>query len=91
MSHFLDAGSHLHAGARAPHRWLREARRRALLDITTQDPFGFTPFEKTTPDDQELWLSHKLADALSAWLVVPEPRLLETIPLSTMARPNHVE
>jgi DNA-binding beta-propeller fold protein YncE len=66
-------------------------QRRALLDITTQDPFGFTPFQKTTPDSQELWLSHKLADALSAWSVDPEPQLLDSIPLGTMARPNHVE
>lgn len=66
-------------------------KRRALLDIKTQDPFGFTPFQKTTPDGKELWLSHKLADSLSAWSVVSEPRLLDTIPLGKMARPNHVE
>lgn len=66
-------------------------KRRALLDIKTQDPFGFTPFQKTTPDGQELWLSHKLADSLSAWSVVPEPRLLDTIPFGKVARPNHVE
>ena len=66
-------------------------KRRALLDIKAQDPFGFTPFQKTTPDGKELWLSHKLADALSAWSVVPEPRLLDTIPLGKAARPNHIE
>jgi len=66
-------------------------KRRALLDIKTQDPFGFTPFEKTAPDGKELWLSHKLADSLSAWSVVAEPRLLDTIPLGKLARPNHVE
>jgi DNA-binding beta-propeller fold protein YncE len=66
-------------------------KRCALLDIKTQDPFGFTPFEKTTPDGKEIWLSHKLADSLSAWSVVPEPRLLDTIPLGKVARPNHVE
>jgi len=65
--------------------------RRALLDIKTQDPFSFTPFQKTTPDGKELWLSHKLADSLSAWSVVPEPRLLDTIFLGKMARPNHIE
>src|SRR5689334_20268826 len=42
-----------------------QPRRRALIDIKAQDPFGFTPFQKTTPDGRELWLSHKLADAVS--------------------------
>ena len=67
------------------------ARRRALLDIKAQDPFGFTPFEKTSPDGAELWLSHKLADSLSTWSVAGEPRLADTVTLGKMARPNHVE
>jgi hypothetical protein len=50
--------------------------RRALLEIKAQDPFGFTPFQKTTPDGQELWLSHKLADAVSAWSIRQEPKLI---------------
>jgi YVTN family beta-propeller protein len=66
-------------------------KRRALLDIKAQDPFGFTPFQKTTPDGRELWLSHKLADAVSAWSVGQEPKLLDTVPLGKLARPNHVE
>jgi YVTN family beta-propeller protein len=66
-------------------------KRRALLDIKAQDPFGFTPFQKTTPNGQELWLSHKLADAVSAWSVGQEPKLLDTVPLGKLARPNHVE
>jgi YVTN family beta-propeller protein len=66
-------------------------KRRALLDIKAQDPFGFTPFQKTTPDGQELWLSHKLADALSVWSVGQEPKLLDSVPLGKLARPNHVE
>jgi YVTN family beta-propeller protein len=66
-------------------------KRRALLDIKAQDPFGFTPFQKTTPDGQELWLSHKLADVVSAWSVGQEPKLLDTVPLGKLARPNHVE
>jgi YVTN family beta-propeller protein len=66
-------------------------KRRALIDIKTQDPFGFTPFQKTAPDGQELWLSHKLADALSAWSVGSEPKALDTIFLGKLARPNHVE
>lgn len=66
-------------------------RRRAIVDLKAQDPFAFTPFEKTTPDGRELWLSHKLADSVSAWSVGPEPRLLDDVPLGKMARPNHLE
>jgi YVTN family beta-propeller protein len=66
-------------------------KRRAMLDIKVQDPFGFTPFEKTTPDGKELWLSHKLADSVSAWSVRAEPKLLDAVSLGKMARPNHVE
>jgi YVTN family beta-propeller protein len=70
---------------------LSRPKRRAVLDIKAQDPFGFTPFQKTTPDGRELWLSHKLADSLSAWSAGAEPRLLDTVSLGKMARPNHVE
>jgi len=66
-------------------------KRRALVDIKAQDPFGFTPFQKTTPDGKELWLSHKLADAVSVWSVAQEPKLVDTVPLGKLARPNHVE
>ena len=66
-------------------------KRRALLDIKTQDPFGFTPFQKTAPDGKELWLSHKLADAVSVWSVAQEPKPLDTVSLGKLARPNHVE
>ena len=66
-------------------------KRRVLLEIKAQDAFGFTPFQKTTPDGKELWLSHKLADAVSAWSVGPDPKPLETVPLGKFARPNHVE
>ncbi|HJU63811.1 MAG TPA: beta-propeller fold lactonase family protein [Candidatus Binatia bacterium] len=66
-------------------------KRRAMLDIKAQDPFGFTPFEKTTPDGKELWLSHKLADSVSAWSVRAQPQLLDAVALGKMARPNHVE
>lgn len=66
-------------------------RRRALMDIKAQDPFGFTPFQKTAPDGRELWLSHKLADATSVWSVAPQPKLLDTVPLGKLARPNHIE
>jgi hypothetical protein len=43
------------------------------------------------PDGTELWLSHKLADAVSAWSVGAEPKALEAISLGKLARPNHVE
>jgi YVTN family beta-propeller protein len=66
-------------------------KRRALVDIKAQDPFGFTPFQKTTPDGKELWLSHKLADAVSVWSVAQQPKLVDTVPLGKLARPNHVE
>ena len=66
-------------------------KRRLLLEIKAQDAFGFTPFQKSTPDGKELWLSHKLADAVSVWSVGPEPKPLDTVPLGKLARPNHVE
>ena len=31
------------------------AKRKVTLDIKAQDPFGFTPFEKTSPDGKEIW------------------------------------
>jgi YVTN family beta-propeller protein len=66
-------------------------RKLQTVDITAQDPFGFTPFLKTSPDGAEVWLSHKLADAISA-LEAKEPfRVIETVPLGQMPRPNHVE
>jgi YVTN family beta-propeller protein len=66
-------------------------RKLTTVDIKAQDPFGFTPFLKTSPDGAEVWLSHKLADAVSA-LDTKEPfRPLETVPLGQQARPNHVE
>jgi len=66
-------------------------KRRALVDLKAQDPFGFTPFQKTTPDGRELWLSHKLADSLSAFSAGAEPRVVDIVPLGKTARPNHVE
>jgi YVTN family beta-propeller protein len=70
--------------------WSRP-KRRGLVDVKAQDPFGFTPFQKTTPDGKELWLSHKLADSVSAWSAEPQPQLLDSVPLGKGARPNHVE
>ncbi len=66
-------------------------RRLVTLDIKAQDPRGFTPFLKTSPDGREVWLSHKLADAVSAWSVSAAPRMLDTVALGENARPNHVE
>jgi YVTN family beta-propeller protein len=65
--------------------------RKTVVDIRTQDPPGFTPFLKTPPDGGEVWLSHKLADRLSA-LETREPfRVLDTVSLGNLARPNHLE
>jgi YVTN family beta-propeller protein len=65
--------------------------RKATLDISAQDPRGFTPFLKTSPDGGEVWLSHKLADQVSALDVWEPYRTLDTVPLGSMARPNHLE
>ncbi len=70
---------------------LSHPKHRLRLDIKAQDPFGFTPFEKTTPDGKEVWFSHKLADALSARAVSGDVALLDLVPLGDKARPNHVE
>jgi len=68
------------------------ARRRTTLDIAVQDRFGFSPFLKRSPDGGEMWVSHKLADAVSAFVVENgESRFIESIPLGERARPNHVE
>jgi YVTN family beta-propeller protein len=66
-------------------------RRLVTVDTKAQDPRGFTPFLKTSPDGREVWLSHKLADAVSAWTVSTTPRVLDTVALGENARPNHVE
>jgi YVTN family beta-propeller protein len=68
-----------------------QPRLRATLDISGQDPFGFTPFEKLSPDGREMWFSHKLADGVSARSVDGGHDLLDHVPLGAMARPNHVE
>lgn len=61
------------------------------IDIKAQDPFGFTPFEKISPDGTEVWFSHKLADALSSRQTSGDYRLLDQIALGGKARPNHIE
>lgn len=67
------------------------ANRKALIDISAQDRFGFSPFLKLSPDGREIWISHKLADAVSGLDAEGEPRILDTVALGAMARPNHVE
>jgi YVTN family beta-propeller protein len=66
-------------------------KRLKTIDIRPQDPRAFTPFLKTSPDGREIWLSHKLADAVSAWSIGNEPSVLDTVALGENARPNHVE
>jgi YVTN family beta-propeller protein len=61
------------------------------LDIGAQDKPSFTPFIKTAPDGDELWLSHKLADAVSCRSTRSGFELLDHVTLGPMARPNHVE
>lgn len=67
------------------------AKRVKTIDIKSQDPRAFTPFLKTSPDGQEVWLSHKIADAVSAWSVDRDAKALDTVALGENARPNHVE
>lgn len=61
------------------------------VDLGAQDKPAFTPFQKLTPDGTEMWLSHKLADAVSIVSVRDPGRVLATIGLGAMARPNHLE
>ena len=65
--------------------------RKTTLDLSAQDPPGFTPFLKTTPDGGEVWLSHKLADRVSAVETRDPHRVVDTVPLGALARPNHIE
>jgi YVTN family beta-propeller protein len=66
-------------------------RRLTVLDIRGQDPFGFTPFQKTAADGQEVWMSHKLADRVSAIEAAGAHQTIDVVPLGELARPNHVE
>ena len=65
--------------------------RLTTLDIAAQDKPAFTPFLKTSQDGKEVWLSHKLADAVSAHATTEPFGLLDAVPLGNLARPNHVE
>lgn len=66
-------------------------RRITTIDIRGQDKLGFTPFIKTAPDADEIWLSHKLADTISCRSTKAGFALLDQVSLGAMARPNHVE
>lgn len=61
------------------------------IDISKADPFGFSPFLKLSPDGQEMWVSHKLADRIGVISANEEARHVDIIELGKMARPNHVE
>ena len=65
--------------------------RLTTLDIAAQDKPGFTPFMKTTADGDEVWFSHKLADAVSCRSTRGGFDLLDSVALGMGARPNHVE
>jgi YVTN family beta-propeller protein len=66
-------------------------RRLRLVDLSAQDKPAFTPFQKLSPDGSQMWLSHKLADAVSIVSVEDPGNVLVTLPLGEMARPNHLE
>jgi YVTN family beta-propeller protein len=68
-----------------------QPQRMTTLDLAAQDKPGFTPFLKTSPDARELWLSHKLADAVSVRSTAEPFGALDLIALGAMARPNHIE
>jgi len=72
-----------------------QAERRATIDLAARDRFAFTPFLRLSPEGTEMWLSHKLADALSVFAIDPSAaegvRGADLIPLGDRARPNHVE
>ncbi|MEO5606869.1 MAG: YncE family protein [Polaromonas sp.] len=66
-------------------------KRLRLVDLGMQDKPAFTPFQKLSPDGSQMWLSHKLADAVSIVSVKDPGTVLATLPLGEMARPNHLE
>lgn len=75
----------------ANHTGQSHPERLTTLDLGAQDKPAFTPFIKTTADGAELWLSHKLADAVSCRATDGGFGLLDLVPLGAGARPNHVE
>ena len=66
-------------------------KRLRLVDLSSQDKPAFTPFQKLSPDGSQMWLSHKLADAVSIVSIKDPGAVLGTIALGDLARPNHLE
>jgi YVTN family beta-propeller protein len=66
-------------------------QRVAVVDIAAQDKPAFTPFQKNSPDGAQMWMSHTLADAVSAISVQSPFQSLLVVPLGNLARPNHLE
>lgn len=66
-------------------------QRKTTLDISAADKPAFTPFLKTSPNGTEVWMSHKLADQVSALDTGDPHRTLDVVPLGNLARPNHLE
>ncbi|HET9577084.1 MAG TPA: YncE family protein [Usitatibacter sp.] len=61
------------------------------LDISGEDKGAFTSHLKVSADGKEVWLAHKLGDALSSRSTQAPFRLLDAIALGKDARPSHVE
>ncbi len=63
----------------------------AVVDLQEHDPLRFTPFVKLSHDGSELWVTHKLSDAVGV-IGAKEPfNYLKRISLPTGSKPNHVE
>lgn len=73
------------------NRGFSHPKRLMTIDISGQDKPAFTPFLKTSPDGEEIWFSHKLADGVSARSVAEPFSMFDTVTLGSMARPNHLE
>ena len=75
----------------ADARGYSRPQRLRIVDISAQDKPAFTPFQKLSPDGSQMWLSHKLADAVSIVSVRDPGQVMATISLGELARPNHLE
>ena len=75
----------------ADARGYSRPERLRIVDISAQDKPAFTPFQKLSPDGSQMWLSHKLADAVSIVSVRDPGQVMATISLGELARPNHLE
>jgi DNA-binding beta-propeller fold protein YncE len=66
-------------------------RRLTTLDVSPQDPMGFTSCVRGTPDGREAWFVHELADAVSARQSAEPFGLVAAIALGDGARPSQIE